>query len=71
MSVRFHSVDGHDLCRVHVRPCPHPVDAAVTQVDTHGQHRKVAVFYVRVGNGTRPLDGAEREKCIAGRWPGT
>lgn len=27
-------------------------------------------FYVRIGNGTREIDGAERHKYLGGRWGG-
>ncbi len=68
LSVQFHTVDGHDLARVHVRPSSFPVDATVT-VDKKGQLEKKTAFYVRLANGTREVtDPAERQKYIAGRW---
>ena len=64
-----HTVDGNDVCRVHIKPSGHPVHAEVTIVEKQGQHRKKRVFYVRMNNGTRPIDDeAEVEKYIASRW---
>jgi type I restriction enzyme R subunit len=68
VTIRMHSVNGDDLCRVHVRPSAFPVDATVT-VDNKGQFEKKTIFYARVANGTRPItDPAERQKYIASRW---
>ncbi len=68
VSVQIHTVDGHDLARVHVRPSDFPVDATVT-VDKKGQLEKKTAFYVRLANGTREItDPAQRQKYIAGRW---
>lgn len=50
VSAQFHSVDGHDLCRVHVRPSAVPVEAKVS-VEKNGQIKKTTVFYVRRLNG--------------------
>jgi hypothetical protein len=36
VTTQFHTIDGHDLCRVHVRACGFPVDATVI-VDRKGQ----------------------------------
>ena len=69
VTTQFHTIDGKDLARVHVKPSGVPVDAAVTVVDKKGQHAKKTVFYVRVGNGTKELDDTEKAKYIAGRWP--
>jgi type I restriction enzyme R subunit len=70
ISAQFHTVDGKDLCRVHVRPSGFPVDAKV--IEPHnGQMTKETSFYVRVGNGTRKLNSVEREKYIASRWGST
>ena len=69
VTTRIHTIDGRDLCRVHVKPCGHPVHAEVTIVDKQGQHAKKRIFYVRMNNGTRAIDNeAEVEKYIAGRW---
>jgi len=69
VSVQFHTIDGHDLCRVHVSPSAVPVEAKVS-IDKHGQTEKKTAFYVRLLNGTRELDDVERDKYVAGRWPG-
>jgi type I restriction enzyme, R subunit len=70
VSVQFHSIDGADVCRIQVQPSPVPVEADVT-IDVKGQFvKKTGVFYVRSGNSTRELDGAEKAKYILGRWPG-
>ncbi|MDQ2708675.1 MAG: ATP-binding protein [Actinomycetota bacterium] len=67
-TIQIHTVDGHDVCRVHVRPSVFPVDAAVT-IEKKGQFEKKTAFYVRLANGTREIsDPAERQKYIAGRW---
>lgn len=67
-TTQIHTVDGHDLCRVHVRPCGFPVDATIV-VDKKGNLVKRQAFFVRINNGTREItDPAEREKYIAMRW---
>lgn len=69
LSVQFHTIDGAEVCRVHVQPSPVPVEAHVT-VSVKGQFVKKTAFYVRSGNSTRELADAERAKYILGRWPG-
>jgi type I restriction enzyme, R subunit len=44
VTTTIHSVDGRDLCRVHVEPSGHPVDADFVTVDDHGQFSKKPVF---------------------------
>lgn len=68
-SAQIHTVDGHDVCRVHVRPSGFPVEATVI-VDRNGELAKETAFLVRVDNGTKTLDPVEREKYIGTRWPG-
>lgn len=71
VSSEIHSIDGIDVCRVHVFPSSHPVRATVTSIDGNGQHQRKQRFYVRMGNGTREVtDESEIEKYIAGRWGG-
>jgi predicted HTH transcriptional regulator len=66
---QIHTIEGRDVCRVHVKPSGHPVHADVTTIDKAGQHQKKRVFYVRMNNGTRAIDDeAEIEKFIASRW---
>jgi type I restriction enzyme, R subunit len=66
----IHSIDGVDVCRVHVRPSGFPVDAKVT-VEKNGQMVKKTAFYVRASNATRELDQQERARYVLGRWPST
>ncbi len=64
------TVDGKDLCRVHVRPCGFPVDAKVVVIDKTGQHRKQTNFYARINNATHKfVDENEKQKYIHQRWP--
>jgi type I restriction enzyme R subunit len=68
VSVQLHTINGDDICRVHVTPSSFPVDANVI-VEKSGQQTKKTAFYVRIGNGTREIAAAEeRQKYIAGRW---
>ena len=69
LSVHFHTIDGADVCRVHVHPSAVPVEAVVT-TEKNGQRSRKAVFYVRVGNSTRELTVAEKAKYLLNRWPG-
>jgi type I restriction enzyme, R subunit len=71
VSAQIHTVDGNDLCRVHVPPSSFPVDAEVV-IDKRGQLEKKHAFYIRVGNSTREItDPRERQRYIAARWGGT
>jgi type I restriction enzyme, R subunit len=68
VTTQIHTVDGHDLCRVHVQPCGFPVDATIV-VDKRGNLEKKKAFFVRIHNGTREITvPIEREKYIFGRW---
>jgi type I restriction enzyme R subunit len=70
MTVQVHHVDGHDLCRVHVLPSGHPVDAKVKRLTKDGQVETKTAFYVRTGNGTHEfIDADEKAKYVATRWP--
>ena len=62
LTVTFNEIDGRDVCHVSVDPSDHPV-----YVD--GQRQ--AVFYLRAGNGTRPLPVDEAVKYVQHRWGGT
>ena len=63
-----HTVGEHDLCRVHVNPSNHPVDAEVTAMKS-GQHQKKTAFYIRQNNATKEItDEAQKQKYIAQRW---
>jgi predicted HTH transcriptional regulator len=68
LSMYIHTIDGADVCRVHVHASAVPVDAKVV-VDKKGQMVKKTAFYVRAGNATRELDEAEKAKYILSRWP--
>jgi type I restriction enzyme, R subunit len=69
VGIQVHTVNGKDVCRVHVRPSAFPVDAKITVVDAKGQFQKKTAFFVRLANGTREIaDPAERQKYIVGRW---
>jgi type I restriction enzyme, R subunit len=71
VSSEIHTVNGDDICRVHVPPSSFPIDATVV-VDKKGQLEKKTAFYIRVGNGTREIgDPAEREKYVSSRWGAT
>lgn len=64
-----HHVDGHDICRVQVDPSGFPVDAKVIHQKPDGPKETRTEFFVRVANGTKPLDPVEKQKYIAQRWP--
>jgi type I restriction enzyme R subunit len=69
VTTTIHRVDGHDVCRVHVDPSGHPIDAEVTVADKQGQFSKKRVFYIRLNNGTRAMeDEKQRERYVAQRW---
>lgn len=68
VSTQIHTIDGRDLCRVHVKPSGFPVEAEVT-VDKDGQHWKKTAFYVRLNNKTHEFtDADEKQKYTAQRW---
>jgi len=67
MSAQMHTVDGNDVCRVHVRPSGFPVEATVV-VDRKGRLEAEEGFYVRIDNGTKKLDAVQKEKYIKARW---
>jgi type I restriction enzyme R subunit len=64
----IHTVNGADVCRVHVRPSAVPVEARVV-VDKKGQLVKRTAFYVRVGNATREFDPDQKARYVLSRWP--
>jgi type I restriction enzyme, R subunit len=68
VSTQLHTIDGRDLCRVHVPPSSFPVDAHVV-LERKGQLQRKTAFFVRIGNGTREItDTRERQRYIAQRW---
>lgn len=63
-----HTIDGKDLCWVHVEPSGFLVEAEVT-VLKDGQRWKKTASYVRLNNKTAEItDEAEKKKYIAQRW---
>ncbi len=62
LTVTFNEIDGQDVCHVSVDPSDHPV-----YVDEQQQ----AIFFLRAGNGTRPLPVDEAVKYVQHRWGGT
>ena len=71
VTTQMHTVDRKDICRVHVKPSGHPVDAKVRVVDVKGNHVKQTNFYARINNGTHKfIDDDEKQKYIAHRWEG-
>jgi hypothetical protein len=65
----IHHLDGHNVCRVHVEPSGHPVEAETTVADEQGRLAKKRLFYVRLNNATRSIeDERERQRFIAQRW---
>ena len=70
LSAQFHTIDGADLCRVHVQPSALPVEAKVT-TEKSGQLHKKTAFYVRIGNSTHELNPTEKAKYLLNRWPAT
>ena len=59
MTVTFHEIDGHDVCQITVEPSDHPI---------YVEDQNAAVFYLRTGNGTRPLPVDEVVKYVQHRW---
>lgn len=55
----FHSVDGQDVCRVHVRPSPNPVWAKDGAAER---------FYMRASNTTRELSPSDAFAYSKERW---
>jgi hypothetical protein len=64
VTAAVHTVDGRNLCRVHVAPSGHPVTARVTT----SQGPKES-FFIRLNNGTRAIDDdTEVQRYVAQRW---
>lgn len=66
----LHTVNGADLCRLHVHPSAVPVEATVV-VDKKGQLDKQTKFFVRTGNSTSALDDVDRAAYVRTRWLST
>jgi predicted HTH transcriptional regulator len=56
VSISFESVDGHDICRVEVKPSLQPV---------YARGKQSMDFYVRLNNGTRALSIEEAVEYVA------
>jgi hypothetical protein len=63
VSVSFPQLDGQTLCRIEVEASPRPVFVE-RKVDGAAQKQ----FYVRSGNGTRPLDAQAAHEYIEMHW---
>ena len=59
LNVNFHEIDGRDICQITVEPSDFPI---------YVEHQKEAVFYLRVGPGTRALPVKEAVKYVGQRW---
>ncbi len=61
LTVNFHEIDGEDLCQITVEPSDHAV---------YVNDQNVSVFYLRIGNGTKPMPVMEAVKYVQTRWGG-
>ena len=59
LAVNFHEIDGQDICQITVEPSDIPI---------YVEHQKEAIFYLRVGNGTRALSVKEAVQYVGRRW---
>ena len=59
LTINFHEIDGQDICQVTVEPSDHPI---------YVEHQNEAIFYLRVGNGTRPVPVKEAVQYVGQRW---
>ena len=62
LAIRFHEVDGKDICEVGVEPSELPI-----YIDDNGK----AEFFLRVGNSTRKLPVDEAVKYVQNHFKGT
>ena len=79
LTTTISTVDGRDVCRVHAKPSPFPVEAIVkVEVKTTTGEGRVAtnlvkkpMFYARINNLTHlfAANDPEKQKYIAHRWP--
>jgi ATP-dependent Lon protease len=60
VGIAFHSVDGHDVCRLDVEPSPEPVFVTNDKGD--------ADLYVRLNNSTRLLNTADALRYVRQHW---
>ena len=59
LTVNFHEIDGQDICQVTVEPSDYPI---------YVEHQNEALFYLRVGNGTRALPVDEVVRYVHSHW---
>ncbi|MCY4659244.1 MAG: DUF262 domain-containing protein [Acidobacteria bacterium] len=59
LTINFHEIDGQDICQVTVEPSDHPI---------YVEHQNEALFYLRVGNGTRAVPVNEAVQYVGQRW---
>ena len=59
LTINFHEIDGQDICQITVEPSDHPI---------YVEYQREAIFYLRVGNGTRALPVNEAVQYIGKRW---
>jgi hypothetical protein len=64
VQIRFHEVDGQDLCQVDVTPAREPIIIKVR--DKGGQ--QIEKFFVRSGNSTMPIPVGEMASYIANHF---
>lgn len=59
ITVTFHDVDGHDICRVAIEPSDQPA---------YVKEKGKTTFYLRTGNATHPLDVEDAINYYVTRW---
>ncbi len=64
-TIQIHTVDGHDICRVHVRPSEFPVEAMVT-IEKKAQFRRRprSTSGWRTGRARSPTRGSVRSTSL-------
>ena len=71
VTTQMHTINGKDVCRVHVKPCSFPVTAKVTILDKDGKKVPQENFYARINNATHKfVKEEEKQKYLTHRWPG-
>ncbi len=79
LTMTISTVDGEDVCRIHAKPSPFPIDATVkVEVKSKTTEGKVStnlvkkpMFYARINNLTHlfAANDPEKQKYITHRWP--
>lgn len=59
IQIKFHLIDGHDICQIAVSPAPKPVFVK----QGNGEH-----LFIRIGNSTRALSTREAVEYCKLRW---